>query len=342
MIPPNLIWLWRQFNGPQITGITKGIFEFMQRKFDPKLDYFNNFKISTARSEHLDLIGIIQGISRPILSMTFYVSRLFRFDGKRSLPTDMGFAETETQSDGVGLFDASGGITDPGSSYLDTPLWRTFLQLTAKHKGYDYGLAFVDELIKAFSFYGQIVNWEYTWEGFPGDFTVRFEQPSVFVQDAISKCLAGIFDTMPQIQVYTPPEPYPKFQVSGFIDNLFVGEESDISVNVYNPQGYTINVSYKFEIAGVDDLEALNAEIYDMEAEAFVPLALNEFLYLPDGVQFMTETIIFRLTPAASLYNLPIGFQLNAYLIQDGELDTETVLATSGTLVTTVTLPPEA
>lgn len=66
MIAP-IDWLWKQFRGPQISAIANAIFEYFRATLDPILDYWNRFTIATANSEHLTIIGALQGIARPIV-----------------------------------------------------------------------------------------------------------------------------------------------------------------------------------------------------------------------------------------------------------------------------------
>ena len=59
MTLPSIPFLWKQFNGPQIVGITKGILGFIKSRFDSWMSYFWDFSIETMNSEHLSTAGAL-------------------------------------------------------------------------------------------------------------------------------------------------------------------------------------------------------------------------------------------------------------------------------------------
>ena len=52
MTLPSIPFLWKQFNGPQIVGITRGIFNFIKSRFDSWMSYFWDFSIGTYYNGH--------------------------------------------------------------------------------------------------------------------------------------------------------------------------------------------------------------------------------------------------------------------------------------------------
>lgn len=66
MIAP-INWLWKQLRGPQISAIMRAIFDYFMETVDPLLEYWNNMDIVHANTQHLTIIGALQGIARPIL-----------------------------------------------------------------------------------------------------------------------------------------------------------------------------------------------------------------------------------------------------------------------------------
>ena len=60
-------YLWKQLDGPQVKGLTKGVEEYWKSLFDDKLDYFNNISIDTANDDHLTLMGLLSGLIRPVI-----------------------------------------------------------------------------------------------------------------------------------------------------------------------------------------------------------------------------------------------------------------------------------
>lgn len=67
MILP-VLYMWQQLNGPQITAIKDAVFEYWKSIFDEKLDYFNNVSIETVNNDHLTLLGLLSGLTRPTIS----------------------------------------------------------------------------------------------------------------------------------------------------------------------------------------------------------------------------------------------------------------------------------
>lgn len=89
MTLPSIPFLWKQLNGPQIVGITKGIFGFIKHRFDSWMSYFWDFSVYTMNSEHLNTTGALVSFARPII--TTLPSNYFRFTTMDTTPTGYGF-----------------------------------------------------------------------------------------------------------------------------------------------------------------------------------------------------------------------------------------------------------
>jgi len=89
MTLPSIPFLWKQLNGPQIVGITKGIFDFIKHRFDSWMSYFWDFSIATMNSEHLSTAGALVSFARPIVSV--FPADWFRFTTMVTTPTGYGF-----------------------------------------------------------------------------------------------------------------------------------------------------------------------------------------------------------------------------------------------------------
>ena len=63
-------WLWQQLDGPQITGIKEGLYEWIYKQLEPTLTYLNGVSLDTANSDHLNMIGALMGIPRPIITVS--------------------------------------------------------------------------------------------------------------------------------------------------------------------------------------------------------------------------------------------------------------------------------
>lgn len=80
MILRPLRFLWKQFNGPQITAIMTAIFRYMQTAFNSQINYLTTFSIQTATDAHLTLIGALCGIIRPIITIADLSNFIFTAD----------------------------------------------------------------------------------------------------------------------------------------------------------------------------------------------------------------------------------------------------------------------
>lgn len=158
-------FLWKQLNGPQITGIAKAIREFVKTSFDSILDYFNTFSIATATSEHLTLIGILQGIARPVVHLVS--NSAFQFSGEYEYITD----ETTGKRIPSKYYPAAQGFTDNGDAqgkqggrfteedsdtaytsdsqegYIDKSLFRIVLNTVATSKGKVGSLVLLNDIV---------------------------------------------------------------------------------------------------------------------------------------------------------------------------------------------------
>lgn len=89
MTLPSIPFLWKQFNGPQIMGITKGIFGFIKSRFDSFMSYFWDFSVYTMNSEHLTTTGALVSFARPVI--TTFPDNYFRYTTMVTTPTGYGF-----------------------------------------------------------------------------------------------------------------------------------------------------------------------------------------------------------------------------------------------------------
>lgn len=62
-------FIWEQLNGPQVTGVTQSLFEYMRSSFDKWLDYWYTLSNTTANEAHLETFGMLKGIARPNVLM---------------------------------------------------------------------------------------------------------------------------------------------------------------------------------------------------------------------------------------------------------------------------------
>ena len=87
-------YLWKQLDGPQVTGITKAIEEYWKQLFDQKFDYFNNLSVNTANNDHLTLLGLLSGLVRPVIQEPD--ATYFYFTENAEHPVDHGFSDLQS------------------------------------------------------------------------------------------------------------------------------------------------------------------------------------------------------------------------------------------------------
>ena len=146
-------WLWKQFQGPQITAICTAIFQWFRLKFDDILTYWNDLSIDTANDYHLTTIGALQGISRPLMLITqtkFFWFSVVPQDGTYypSIPyrkSEHGLSDLSDTTVGGKFADIS--EASKFYNYLPAPLFRAILQSARDSKGIPGSLEYLDDII---------------------------------------------------------------------------------------------------------------------------------------------------------------------------------------------------
>ena len=118
-------WLWKQFNGDNITAFCVGLFRLI-KTIDTQLSYFNGLSIESARDAHLSLLAVIRGLARVIIKRTNDAFFYFTTDPEHN--NTHGLASMEDRSVGGQFID----INDPAYSslYIETPaeMYRALLE----------------------------------------------------------------------------------------------------------------------------------------------------------------------------------------------------------------------
>lgn len=140
MIAP-INFLWKQLNGPQITSVTKAIYNWVKDSFDSLLNYFNNFSITNATDDHLTTIGTLLGIKRPLVSLQ--AAQAFFFTEQKETDSTRGFSENKG---GVGGTFAVLDSTGMDARYLDAPYYRHLIHSIVESKGYPGSLVLLDDV----------------------------------------------------------------------------------------------------------------------------------------------------------------------------------------------------
>lgn len=159
-------FLWRQFNGPQITAICQALFGYFKNLCDENLDYFNDMSITTANTEHLSLLGILQGIARPLVPVpdaeTFWFTLDYeyipgpgiepetQYEGHKipatNFPSEHGFSNGYYGQGGV--FTEEPGQTT-GYQYIPDYIFREILRGNSLSEGELGGLLVLDDMLNA-------------------------------------------------------------------------------------------------------------------------------------------------------------------------------------------------
>lgn len=135
-------YLWKQLDGPQVTGIAKAIEEYWKNLFDRKFDYFNNFSVETANNDHLTLLGLLSGLIRPVImepDMDY-----FYFTENYENPVVHGFSDLENLSQG-GRF-SKVDVQGVHNVSLDEEHYRALLRAWTTGEGEIGSLMLLDDI----------------------------------------------------------------------------------------------------------------------------------------------------------------------------------------------------
>lgn len=136
-------YLWKQLDGPQVTGLMKGVEEYWKSLFDDKLDYFNNMSIDTANDDHLTLIGLLSGLIRPVIQEPDKTFFYFTEQAEHHFPN--GFSDLDNLELGGGLFSKVDKKSLQNVT-LDTEYYRALLKAWDRGQGEIGSLMLLDDI----------------------------------------------------------------------------------------------------------------------------------------------------------------------------------------------------
>lgn len=140
-------FLWKQFNGPQISGLMTSIFRYLQTNFNTLIDYFRHFSIQRANNAHLSLIGACMGIVRPI--MRFADDTFFFFTATKETGSRHGFSSLNDMSMGAQFstvqryYESYNNVTCPEEYY------RKVLLAYKDFEGEKYSYLFIQSILES-------------------------------------------------------------------------------------------------------------------------------------------------------------------------------------------------
>ena len=164
MINP-ISFLWRQFNGPQISAICQALYLYFKQTYDNVLEYWDKFSIDNVTStDHLTFIGIIQGLARPLIPIpdesVFWFTETYGYklgdgiepqtwyEGHKipdvKFPDEHGFSSVNDIQRGGKLQE----VADPGGyDYVPDYLFRALLRGNASSVGELGSLIALDDML---------------------------------------------------------------------------------------------------------------------------------------------------------------------------------------------------
>lgn len=139
-------WLWKQFTGPRISAFCVGITRVLS-SIDDQLTYLNNLSISTANNSHLTLIGVLMGITRPIIEVAS--DDYFLFTSTSGTDADHGFSDLATPLVGGRFSDLADAEQWWQRMLMPATIFRPILLATANTQARPGSLIWLDEVCHA-------------------------------------------------------------------------------------------------------------------------------------------------------------------------------------------------
>jgi len=166
--------LWQQLDGPQAKALIEGARGWLKSWATPMLEYFENWSLETVTEAHLDLIGWIMGVPRPVVITLSDFEQYFRFWNP---PT-----QSNEPSGFDGIPRAQGGILDTWPRYNDISKqsmtdndYRFLLKTIRDAQGEKGSLLFLDSICYAYVGYQFNISSAYSVfpDAMPGDVWVH-------------------------------------------------------------------------------------------------------------------------------------------------------------------------
>ena len=155
--------LWQQLDGPQANSLINGGRKWLKSWSMDHMRYFRNLNLDNAVGKHLDFLGTIVGISRPLITSEFYVDQAFKFWNTPTAENNpTGFSakpstyipkdSTAAVTDG-GVFDfaAPSLRPEPQNRDMTDDEYRAFLEIIVKMSHPIGSYLFVDDICHAYA-----------------------------------------------------------------------------------------------------------------------------------------------------------------------------------------------
>lgn len=154
--------LWQQLDGPQARGIVEGGRKWFNSWLLDILSYFDNFKIATAKGPHLDFIGLLMGIPRPVVISPSFFEMAFKYTNPPP-GTQVSFGYGDLPQTMGGYFDYLSPYDRPGQyiTSLDDNNYRRLLAVVARSTGEVGSLIFLDDVCHEFAGTNYIIGTAY-------------------------------------------------------------------------------------------------------------------------------------------------------------------------------------
>jgi hypothetical protein len=194
--------LWRQLNGPQAVAYVRSIFKYFKDTYDANLDYLNELSIATANETHLNFIGTLMGIKRPIVQNEIKYNKLLSFSNTLLSDNSQGFSTDYTNEDDQGGFfdSADRTITEDATGLLDLEDYRFVLQVLSEQEGSFRSLQLIDRIIARFIL--APVSYALSYHPtIPGDIVVTLSNSTAYRALLMKILLNMFFLTAPTVHV---------------------------------------------------------------------------------------------------------------------------------------------
>jgi len=189
-------YISKQFAGAIIQGVSDAIEAFINTVSGVVINYFLTLAISTANSDHSDMIGRLIGFPRPLVQIELLDSSFITFSFSYYRDIDVGFAASYDSVGTGGRF--PGGATN--LVLLPLATYKAMLRIiaTAKRTATNNAMSTIDQVCK---YIAEDNNYTIAFTGTRNNILITFQNVSVYSVYVAGYILNYLFDTEPDITV---------------------------------------------------------------------------------------------------------------------------------------------
>lgn len=194
--------LWKQLNGPQAVAYVRSIFKYFKDTYDADLDYLSKLNIQTANESHLNFIGTLMGLRRPLIQNELKYGKLLAFSDTLLSNDPQGFGIEYTNMDDQGGFldSTTGTNSEAGVEILSIEDYRFILQVLSEQEGSFRGFQIIDKIVSRFILPPVTYTLSYH-PTIPGDIMVTLSNPTSYRALLTKIILNNFFLTAPTVHI---------------------------------------------------------------------------------------------------------------------------------------------